>query len=403
MGPTTALARDRARAVTVAGEPTAERPVCAHAIVLFGVTTFDQHLIDATAGVTARLRRIVDDPAVAEDLCQETLVRAWRGAPRELPPERLRAWLHRTATNLAFDELRRRARRDEIGYDDALTGAGATDASVAGADVRDALGALTPHQRLVLLLRFEQGLSLRELGDLLDIGEDAARKRVARAREAFADALREVRAHDSRPTVLVLMGREEPDAYTRWLERAGARVRIHGPDKAGLDLAGADALVLSGSTTDVHPRTYGEAVDPRCVDPDLNRDLRDLAALRIALRDDIPIVGVCRGSQLLSVLFGGSLSQHVEHHEGDRPHPVATASRSSARRALGTGVEVVSDHHQAVRRLGRGLRVTATAPDGMIEAVEVPGRRLALGLQWHPERGGGEALADLLVDAAVAA
>jgi putative glutamine amidotransferase len=178
-------------------------------------------------------------------------------------------------------------------------------------------------------------------------------------------------------------------------------VRIHGPDKAGLDLAGADALVLSGSTTDVHPRTYGEPLDPRSVDPDLNRDLRDLAALRIALRDDIPVVGVCRGSQLLSVLFGGSLSQHVEHHEGDRPHLVTTASRSAARRALGT--EVVSDHHQAVRRLGRGVRVTATAPDGMIEAVEVPGRTLALGLQWHPERGGGEALADLLVDAAAAA
>ncbi|TML05881.1 MAG: gamma-glutamyl-gamma-aminobutyrate hydrolase family protein, partial [Actinobacteria bacterium] len=100
---------------------------------------------------------------------------------------------------------------------------------------------------------------------------------------------------------------------------------------------------------------------------------------------------------------GGSLSQHVEHHEGDRPHIVATAARSSARRALGARVEVVSDHHQAVRRLGRGLRVTATAPDGMIEAVEVPGRRLALGLQWHPERGGGEALADLLVGAATAA
>ena len=311
----------------------APRPVCAPAIVSLDVTTFDHDLLDATAGVTARLRRIVGDATTAEDLCQETLVRAWRRAPRELPPERLRAWLHRTATNLAFDELRRRARRDEIGYDDALTGVGATDASVAGADVRDALGALTPHQRLVLLLRFEQGLSLRELGALLDVGEDAARKRVARAREAFAAALQEVRAHDARPTVLVLMGRDDPVPYTRWLERAGARVRIHGPGRPGLDLAGADALVLSGSTTDVHPRTYGADVDPRCVEPDLTRDLRDLAALRIALRDDIPVIGVCRGSQLLSVLFGGDLSQHVDHHEGDRPHMVSTAP--TLRRAAG--------------------------------------------------------------------
>src|SRR4051794_34394504 len=107
------------------------RPVCPPAIVSMGVTTFDQHLLDATAPVTARLQRIVGDAAVAEDLCQETLVRAWRGAPRELPPERLRAWLHRTATNLAFDELRRRARRGEVGYDDhTLAGGGATDASV---------------------------------------------------------------------------------------------------------------------------------------------------------------------------------------------------------------------------------------------------------------------------------
>jgi gamma-glutamyl-gamma-aminobutyrate hydrolase PuuD len=63
---------------------------------------------------------------------------------------------------------------------------------------------------------------------------------------------------------------------------------------------------------------------------------------------------------------------------------------------------VVSDHHQAVRRLGRGLKVTATAPDGLPEAIEVPGHRLALGLQWHPERGGGRELADAIVDAAAA-
>jgi putative glutamine amidotransferase len=368
------------------------------------VTSFDQQLLEAQPGLTARLRRIVGDAALAEDLCQEAVLRAWRRAPRELTPERLRAWMHRTATNLAFDELRRRARRDEVGYDeDALTGAGALDASLAADDVRAALAALTPHQRLVLLLRFEQGLSLRELGALLDVAEDAARKRVARAREAFASALDDVRAHDSRPTVLLLMGREDPAAYMEWLERAGARVRVQGPDKVGLDLAGADALVLSGSTTDVHPRTYGEALDPRSVDPDLTRDLRDLAALRMALRDDIPVVGVCRGSQLLSVLFGGSLSQHVERHAGNHPHAVGTATASAARRALGKQTDVVSDHHQAVRSVGRGLRVTATAPDGMVEALEVPDRRLALGLQWHPERGGGEALAELLVHTAAAA
>ena len=110
--------------------------------------------------------------------------------------------------------------------------------------------------------------------------------------------------------------------------------------------------------------------------------------MRAALRDDVPMVGVCRGAQLLSVLFGGDLEQHIDGHAGDRPHAVrrpSRARRSAARSA--PGPTVVSDHHQAVRRLGRGLRVTATAPDGVPEAIEVPGRRLALGLQWHPERG----------------
>jgi putative glutamine amidotransferase len=139
------------------------------------------------------------------------------------------------------------------------------------------------------------------------------------------------------------------------------------------------------------------------VGPNLRRDLRDLAAMRAALRDDVPMVGVCRGAQLLSVLFGGDLSQHVDGHLGDRPHVVETAHGSALRGAVGDRAEVISDHHQAVRRLGRGLRVTATAPDGLPEAIEVPGRRLALGLQWHPERGGGrEELAEALVTAAAA-
>jgi putative glutamine amidotransferase len=173
-------------------------------------------------------------------------------------------------------------------------------------------------------------------------------------------------------------------------------------DSPGLDLAGADALVLSGSRTDVHPRTYGAPRDPRCVEPNLHRDLRDLAALRVALRDDVPTIGVCRGSQLLTILFGGDLSQHVEGHVGDRPHAVNTEAGSAVHRALGGRPTVVSGHHQAVRRLGHGLSVTAVAPDGLPEAVEVPGRRLALGLQWHPERGGGERLAEALVDATAA-
>lgn len=378
------------------------RPVRASAVVPRSMDVFTTTLAREATPLTARLRRLVGDVHLAEDLRQETWARAWRSAPRELPDPALRAWLHRTAHNLAVDELRRRGRRPELPLDDALLAPEAAPGAPGGDDDRDAsaaLALLTAHQRLVLLLRFEAGLSLRELGELLDVGEDAARKRVVRARSAFAAALRDVRGEDERPTVAVLVGRDDPDAYRRWLAAAGARMRVLRPDRP-LDLAGADALVLTGSTRDLHPCLYGAARDRRTLDPELGGDLRALAALRLALAGDVPVIGVCRGAQLLNVLFGGDLAQHVDHHAGDRPHRIDTTSGSTARGALGTRPLIVSDHHQAVRRLGCGLRVTATAPDGLVEALEVPGRRFALGTQWHPERGGGEGLAAALVDAA---
>lgn len=359
-----------------------------------------EHLLAAQAGpLTGRLTRLVGDRDLAEDLRQEVLVRAWRSAPRDASAGHLAGWLHRTATNVAIDELRRRGRRPSVPLTDSLASPAAGPEAGAG-DAAGALELLTPHQRMVLLLRFEQGLSLRELGALLDVGEDAARKRVARARSAFAAALRDVRREDDRPTVMVLMRHDDPEPYRRWLVDAGARVRFVGPDEPGLDLAGADALVISGSKTDVHARTYGEAVDPRSVAPDLPRDLRDLRALRLALVNDLPVVGVCSGAQLLSVLYGGALDQHVDDHAGDRAHTLQTLSGSAVAHALGPQPEIVSDHHQAVKRLGRGLQVTAFAPDGLPEAIEVPGRRLALGTQWHPERGNGEGLARLIVEEA---
>jgi gamma-glutamyl-gamma-aminobutyrate hydrolase PuuD len=263
---------------------------------------------------------------------------------------------------------------------------------------------------MVLLLRFEVGLSLRELGELLDLGEDAARKRVARARAAFLAAHAALSADDRRPTLLLLLGREDPAPYRTWLERAGARVRVLSGDRAGLDLAGADGLVLGGSEPDIHPSLYGAAPSPFVTETDLTRHLRDLAALRLALRTDLPVVGVCSGAQLMNVLFGGDLHQHLpaegyvglDHRD---LHGVATAPGSLARRVLGDAPPVVSEHHQAARRLGRGLRVTSVAPDGLPEGLEVPGHRFAIGVQWHPERcqdGAGARLAEALVEAAAA-
>ena len=359
--------------------------------------TFDAILTEQSTPLTRRLRRMVGDDATAEDLRQETLVRAWRSAPRGADAPVLRAWLHRTATNLALDELRRRRRRDHLPLHTDLAVAATPDASSELRDpvLRAALAELTAHQRLVLLLRFEAGLSLREVGELLDLGEDAARKRVARARQAFLDAHRRLSADDDRPTVLLLLGREDPGPYRAWLEASGARVRVLAGDRAGLDLAGADALVLGGSETDVHPGLYGHEPGPDLVGTDLTRHLRDLAALRAALRSDLPILGVCSGAQLLNVLHGGTLHQHLPAAGYDGldhrvEHGIATGRGSIARRVLGDAPDVVSEHHQAVDRLALGLRVTCTAPDGLIEALEVPGHRFALGVQWHPERSAGD-------------
>src|SRR4051794_26637155 len=376
--------------------------------------TFDAILTEQTGPLTRRLTRMVGDRETAEDLRQETLARAWRSAPRAAQPPVLRAWLHRTATNLALDELRRRRRRKHVPLHAGLAEPPGSAGGPRDPRLREALGRLTAHQRLVLLLRFEAGLSLREVGELLDLSEDAARKRVARARGAFLDAYGEAGADDERPTIVLLLGREDPAPYERWLTDAGARVRTLTGARAGLDLAGADALVLGGSETDVHPGLYGEPVGEHVRHTDLTRHLRALAALRRALATDLPVLGVCSGAQLLNVLRGGTLHQDLpasgfsalDHRDA---HDVATTDGTLARRLLGTAPGVISEHHQAVKRLGRGLNVTSTAPDGLIEALEVPDRRFALGVQWHPERcadaqeGTGRRMAEALVAAAAAA
>src|SRR3954451_15056709 len=124
--------------------------------------TFDATLIEQAGPLTRRLTRMVGDRETAEDLRQETLARAWRSAPHTAQPPVVRAWLHRTATNLALDELRRRRRREHVPLHAGLADAGTHDAPRAPR-LREALAGLTAHQRLVLLLRFEAGLSLREV------------------------------------------------------------------------------------------------------------------------------------------------------------------------------------------------------------------------------------------------
>ena len=363
---------------------------------------------EEAAPLTRRLARMLGDREAAEDVCQETLARAWARAPRGAEDGHLRAWLHRTGTNLALDELRRRRVRRAVPLDEALDATAARDGDAA-LHTRDALARLTPHERMLLLLRFEGGLSHREIAALLAIQEATARQRLSRARRAFATALREG-SERRRPRVALLVAEGAPDTCEAWLTEAGADVDVLRPDGAELTLAGADAFVLTGSIQDVHPHAYGEPKGPEVNVTNLARDRRDIALLRQALADDLPIVGVCRGGQLLNIALGGSLWQDLEaagmsgvEHPSDESHRIRTGAGSALREIIGRGASVGGAHHQAVRRLGRGVRPTAVSPDGVIEAIDVPSRRFALGVQWHPESPASPVAGPLLAEALVRA
>jgi putative glutamine amidotransferase len=362
--------------------------------------------------LTRRLERMLGSRAAAEDASQEAFLRAWHRAPSELDDAQRAAWLYRTATNLALDELRRR-RFAPVDLDELDLAAPQPDGDQTLA-AREALEAVTPHERMVLLLRFELGLPHAEIAALLDISAEAARKRVERARGSFAAALRGART-GARPVIL-LTARQDFDSYRRWLELEGAEVRgfaAGGRPNGELerDLSAADGVVIGGSLTDMHPAAYRERPRAALKDPDLEADRDELRMLRTALGLDLPVVGVCRGHQLLNVALGGNLYQDLRGDgvtrrvHSDGAHPVATAGASIVRGLLGRRPSVASEHHQGTRRLGRGLRATSLSDDGVVESVELPSRRaLTLGLQWHPEtEASGEAgrrVAAALVEAA---
>lgn len=367
--------------------------------------TFEALVIEQTPALRRRLRRMLGDEHAAEDVCQEALARAWSRGPREAAdPDHVRAWLHRTATNLALDELRRRRVRLAAPLDEALD-AGVTADPDSALHTREALGRLSAHERFLLLLRFESGLTHREIADLLAVTEATARKRLQRARRAFAEAMRETAPRPA-PRVALLVADGAPDTCEGWLAAAGAEVTVLDPRSGGLTLAGADAFVLSGSVHDIHPHAYGEPLGPHVNETDLAADRRDLELVRQALVDDLPIVGVCRGAQLLNVALGGSLWQDLSltnvEHPSDEAHAIRTGEGSALRDIIGRSAQVGGGHHQAVRRLGRGVRPVAVSPDGVVESVDVPSRRFAVGVQWHPETAASATAGPLLAEALVA-
>lgn len=206
--------------------------------------------------------------------------------------------------------------------------------------------------------------------------------------------------------VAIVVGRAvEDDPYVAAVRACSPELEIElihpalDPAAVHQGLARASALLLTGGA-DIHPERYGEAPngsEMKSMQP--ARDDLEVLALDHADARGWPILALCRGMQMLNVHRGGALIQDIaeSHRPSPRPakedlwrpfHAVELLAGSALQLAVGAPtMQVNSRHHQAVdgARLGSGLKIVATAPDGIIEAIEVPGGRLVLGVQWHPE------------------
>ena len=213
-----------------------------------------------------------------------------------------------------------------------------------------------------------------------------------------------------------------PSPYVDGVQRAGGQEVIVEPvgwseDEAGELLARCDGLLLIGGG-DIAPEAFGELRQPEVYGVNAERDAGELALVRAALAMGVPTLAICRGVQVLNVALGGTLDQHIsgrpdlgEHGvpgdpAGARSHNVSIELDSRLGIALGEATACCScHHHQAVARVGSGLRVVARAADGVIEALE-PADRAApwvLGVQWHPEdTAGTDPVQQRLFDALVA-
>jgi putative glutamine amidotransferase len=213
-----------------------------------------------------------------------------------------------------------------------------------------------------------------------------------------------------------------PFNYVQAVQRAGGLVAMLPPDPLltedpgqALDLI--DGLILAGGA-DIDPGAYGQRRHPETVATVPERDAFEIALTRAAIERDMPLLGICRGMQLINVACGGTLLQHLPerygHHEHRRvvgsfdgaDHDVLLSEGSLAAKAAGELAHATkSHHHQGVERLGEGLRVSGVSTlDELAEAIEwdggPSGRRFVLGVQWHPEADVASSVVAALVEAA---
>jgi putative glutamine amidotransferase len=188
-----------------------------------------------------------------------------------------------------------------------------------------------------------------------------------------------------------------PRAYSLAVQRAGGLALILPPDDVVAEapdelLDMIDGLILAGGS-DIDPASYGARPHPETRGTRPERDRFELALGTRALERDMPVLGICRGMEMLNVIQGGTLNQHIPGLELHRhtpgaftDHRVRLESGSLAERVVGAELtEVKSAHHQGLEELGEAVVASGQADDGLVEAIELPGRSFAVGVLWHPE------------------
>jgi len=218
----------------------------------------------------------------------------------------------------------------------------------------------------------------------------------------------------SLPVIGITLDSEQPGGYSKlpwyalrenYAERVAAAGGLplllpHHPEQAQAYVERIDALIVTGGNFDVDPALFGAATRHAKVTTKDRRTAFEIAVLREALARDMPVLGICGGQQLLNVVLGGTLIQHIPDevadalaHEQPNPrtepgHAVRVVEGTLLHRVTGRAeMQVNSAHHQAVKDVAVGIVVDAVAPDGVVEGIEDPNRRFCLGVQWHPEYG----------------
>ncbi len=216
----------------------------------------------------------------------------------------------------------------------------------------------------------------------------------------------------SRPLIGITLDSEQPGGYSKFpwyavrenycgavAAAGGLPLPLpHEPELAENYLDRIDGLIVTGGAFDVDPALFGDTSRHATVVTKDRRTAFELAVTRGAIDRDMPVLGICGGEQLLNVVLGGTLIQHIPDavenalaHEQPNPrnepgHDVAVTPGTLLARITGAAtMSVNSAHHQAVRAVGENVVVNAVAPDGVIEGIELPGRQFCLGVQWHPE------------------